>query len=57
MIAVGDEVSTPQEIKKAIAHLNAHHKALLAAELFAMNTEPDEVADGLQSPDRRERAR
>ena len=43
-IAVGDAVSTLQEIKTAIAHLNAHDKALLAAELFAINTEPDEVA-------------
>jgi predicted transcriptional regulator len=37
-------MSTLQEIKTAIAHLNAHDKALLAAELFAMNTEPDEAA-------------
>jgi predicted transcriptional regulator len=37
-------MSTLQEIKRAIAHLNAHDKALLAAELFAMNTEPDEAA-------------
>jgi predicted transcriptional regulator len=34
-------VSTLQEIKTAIGHLNARDKALLAAELFAM-TEPDE---------------
>jgi hypothetical protein len=32
-------MSTLQEIKTAIAHLNAHDKALLAAELFAMNAE------------------
>jgi predicted transcriptional regulator len=44
MIAIGNGMSTLQEIKTAIAHLNAHDKALLAAELFAMNTEPDEVA-------------
>jgi hypothetical protein len=37
-------MSTLQEIKTAIAHLNAHDKALLAAELFAMNAEPDEAA-------------
>jgi len=43
-IAIGDAMSTLQEIKTAIAHLNAHDKALLAAELFAMNTEPNEVA-------------
>ncbi len=36
-------MSTLQEIKSAIANLNAHDKALLAAELFAMNTEPDEA--------------
>jgi predicted transcriptional regulator len=44
MIAFGDGMSTLQEIKTAIAHLNAHDKALLAAELFAMNTELDEAA-------------
>jgi predicted transcriptional regulator len=44
MIAASDGMSTLQEIKTAIAHLNAHDKALLAAELFAKNTEPDEVA-------------
>ena len=37
-------MSTLQEIKTAIAHLNSHDKALLAAELFAMNAEPDEAA-------------
>jgi predicted transcriptional regulator len=37
-------MSTLQEIKTAIAHLNEHDKALLTAELFAMDTEPDEVA-------------
>jgi hypothetical protein len=37
-------MSTLQEIKAAIAHLNAHDKALLVAELFAMNAEPDEAA-------------
>ncbi len=35
-------MSTLQEIKSAIEHLNAHDKALLTAELFAMNAEPDE---------------
>jgi hypothetical protein len=34
-------VSSLQEIKAAIGHLNARDKALLAAELFAMS-EPDE---------------
>ena len=34
-------MSTLQEIKSAIANLSAHEKALLTAELFAMNTEPD----------------
>ena len=43
IIVTGDEMSTLQEIKTAIAHLNAHDKALLAVELFAMNVEPDEV--------------
>lgn len=33
-------MSTLQEIKSAIGNLNARDKALLAAELFAMNTEP-----------------
>jgi predicted transcriptional regulator len=37
-----DEMSTLQEIKSAIDQLNAHDKALLAAELFAM-TELDEA--------------
>lgn len=36
------EVSTLQEIKSAIGRLNARDKALLAAELFALNAEPDE---------------
>jgi len=36
-------VSTLQEIKSAITHLNARDKALLAAELFAMNVKPDEA--------------
>ena len=34
-------MSTIQEIKTAIGNLNARDKALLAAELFAINTEPD----------------
>jgi predicted transcriptional regulator len=37
-------VSTVEEIKSAIAHLNAHDRALLTAELFASNLEPDEQA-------------
>jgi len=37
-----DSVSTLQEIKTAIGHLNARDQALLAAELFAIHTEPDE---------------
>jgi predicted transcriptional regulator len=36
-------MSTLQEIKSAIGGLNAEEKALLAAQLFAMNAEPDEV--------------
>jgi predicted transcriptional regulator len=36
-------MSTLQEIKSAIGGLNAQEKALLAAELFAMNAEPDEA--------------
>ena len=39
----GDEMSTLNVIKTAIANLNAHDRALLAVELFAMNGEPDEV--------------
>ena len=35
-------VSTLKEIKMAIGHLDARDKALLAAELFAIDTEPDE---------------
>jgi len=34
-------VSTLQEIKMAIAHLAPREKALLTAELFAMESEPD----------------
>jgi hypothetical protein len=33
-------MSTLQEIKTAISHLNAHDQAVLAAELFAMDLEP-----------------
>jgi predicted transcriptional regulator len=44
IIAVGDRMSTLEEIKAAIAHLSAHDKALLAAEMFVMNTEPNDVA-------------
>ena len=36
------DVSTLQEIKTAIAHLDPHEKAILAAELFAMASDPDE---------------
>ena len=35
-------MSTLQEIKTAIGHLNDRDKALLVAELFAMNAKPDE---------------
>jgi predicted transcriptional regulator len=38
------EMSTLQEIKSAIANLSPHDKALLTAELFAMNAEPDNAA-------------
>lgn len=34
-------MSTLQEIKTAIAHLDPREKALLTAELFAMESEPD----------------
>jgi hypothetical protein len=34
-------MSTLQEIKTAIAQLDAHDRALLAAELFAMDTVPE----------------
>jgi len=44
IIAVRNQMSTLQEIKSAIEHLNAHDKALLTADLFAMNAEPDEAA-------------
>ena len=40
----GKEMSTLQEIKSAIANLSPHDKALLSAELFAMNAEPDSAA-------------
>jgi len=44
MIAVVEnEMSTLQEIRSAIANLNAHDKALLAAELFATDAEPDDA--------------
>ena len=38
------EMSTLQEIKSAIANLSPHDKALLTAELFATNAEPDDGA-------------
>lgn len=34
-------MGTLQEIKTAIAHLNSHDRAVLTAELFAMDAEPD----------------
>ena len=37
-------MSTLREIQSAIANLSTHDKALLAAELFAMNAEPDSAA-------------
>jgi predicted transcriptional regulator len=35
-------MSTLQEIRTAIAHLDPREKAILTAELFAMEAEPDE---------------
>jgi len=37
-------MSTLQEIKSAIENLSPHDKAVLTAELFAMNAEPDSAA-------------
>jgi len=37
-------MSTLQEIKSAIENLSPRDKALLTAELFAMNAEPDSAA-------------
>ncbi len=37
-------MSTVEEIKTAIARLNERDRALLTAELFASNAEPDEAA-------------
>ena len=37
-----EPVSTLQEIKAAIGQLNARDKAILAAEMFAADTQPDE---------------
>ena len=37
-------MSTLQEIKTAISHLNAHDQAVLVAELFAMDLGPDREA-------------
>jgi predicted transcriptional regulator len=34
-------MSTLTEIKTAIAHLDPHDRAILTAELFAMESEPD----------------
>lgn len=39
-------MSTLQEIKTAIAHLGPREQAILAAELFAMATDPDEAELG-----------
>lgn len=36
-------MSTLQEIKTAIAHLNVHDRVMLTAELFAMDLEPNAV--------------
>lgn len=36
-------MSTLQEIKAAIEHLDPRQKAILTAELFAMQSEPDAV--------------
>lgn len=36
-------MSTLHEIKSAIAHLDAREKAILTAELFALDEEPDPV--------------
>ncbi len=43
-------MSTLQEIKTAISHLNPHDKAVLTAELFAMDFEPEvkELESALQ---------
>ncbi len=38
------EMSTLQEIKSAIENLSPHDKAVLTAELFATNAEPDSAA-------------
>jgi hypothetical protein len=35
-------MSTLQEIRAAISHLDPREKAILAAELFAMDSEPDQ---------------
>lgn len=40
---VARNMSTLQEIKTAIAHLDPREKAILTAELFAMESEPDET--------------
>lgn len=37
------DMSALQEIKTAIAHLDPREKAILTAELFAMEPEPDEM--------------
>jgi len=37
-------MSTLPEIKTALSHLNARDQAMLAAELFAMDLEPDPEA-------------
>lgn len=46
MVSLASRVSTLQEIMTAVAQLNPREKALLAAELFAMDAEPN--AAGLE---------
>jgi hypothetical protein len=43
-VIIFHQMSTLQEIKSAIANLSPHDKALLTAELFGTNAEPDDVA-------------
>ena len=40
-VSLTNVMSTLQEIKAAIAHLDPRERALLTAELFAMEPEPD----------------
>src|ERR1043166_10116446 len=41
VVKLSRKMSTVQEIKTAIAQLDAHDRALLTAELFATGAEPD----------------